>query len=446
MKTILLTITASVCGIMANAQQLKISSGTTFANNGAVIILLNTDIQNDGIIADGSGKFIFTGSNNNIIAGTGSSNFNSIEIAKSNNAKLSLQQNINAAGAVVFNGGLIDLSNQQFQLLFPNGLLQGETETSRITTNGSGEVFISQTLNAPNNSNPGNLGATITSTQNLGVTTIRRGHQIQINNAQQSIQRYFQIEPANNSNLNANLRFQYFDAELNNLTESTLALFKKDAATNWMVIGKDASDINTNFVQKNGIGSLQKFTLFSSVTAPLPLTLLAFDVKCKDGNVLLQWITTNEVNTKQFTIEKSDNGIDWKTISVAQAQGNSAEQHVYSTSVSAGADFYRLKMEDADTKFTYSPVKKTNCSSLQKIVMGPNPTQGKLILTANMNTSVSLLITVIDMSGRTILSKPWEVKTGLNSQSINLSGHPAGTYLIQVKGADINEISKIIKN
>ena len=59
------------------------------------------------------------------------------------------------------------------------GRLDAENENSRITGTNGGEVFFSTELNAPAGANPGNLGAIITSTQNLGNVLIKRGHRSQ---------------------------------------------------------------------------------------------------------------------------------------------------------------------------------------------------------------------------------------------------------------------------
>ena len=184
--------------------------------------------------------------------------------------------------------------------------------------------------------------------------------------------------------------------------------------------------------------------MFSAVQGSLPLTLLAFDVSCKDGDAKLQWITANEVNTKQFTIEKSNDGIHWQTSSAVPSKGNTS-QHTYSELVPANASFFRLKMEDADGKFTYSPIKKIDCNNAQKLMVGPNPTSGNVTISATVNTPKLLTISVVDMSGRMILSKPWQVKQGLNLELIDLYRQPSSTYLVIVKGEGVNEMIKIIK-
>ncbi len=91
------------------------------------------------------------------------------------------------------------------------GLLLGESDNSRIVGSAGGEVLFVAALNAPAGVNPGNLGAWISSSKNLGSVTIRRGHKALSLPGGNSILRYFTISPSNNSGLAATLRFGYFD-------------------------------------------------------------------------------------------------------------------------------------------------------------------------------------------------------------------------------------------
>ena len=87
MKSILFAAIFCLSCLMAASQQLKISSGTFLTNNNATITVLNTDIQNDGVIVGANGTFTFTGANNIIIAGNGTSNFHNIQLSKQAGSK-----------------------------------------------------------------------------------------------------------------------------------------------------------------------------------------------------------------------------------------------------------------------------------------------------------------------------------------------------------------------
>ena len=108
-----------------------------------------------------------------------------------------------------------------------------------------------------------NLGAFISSTKNLGNTVIRRGHQSQIigGGNSNSLLRYYDITPVNNIDLNATLRFQYFDAELNGLTENNTVLFKKVNNFSWVNQGFTTRSAAANYVIKNGIADFYRWTI-----------------------------------------------------------------------------------------------------------------------------------------------------------------------------------------
>ena len=75
------------------------------------------------------------------------------------------------------------------------------------------------------------------------------------------IYRYYDIQPANNANLNATLRFNYFNTELNGINESALQLFNSMNNTNWFNLSFTSKDATTNFVEKSGINLFSRFTL-----------------------------------------------------------------------------------------------------------------------------------------------------------------------------------------
>jgi hypothetical protein len=174
--------------------------------------------------------------------------------------------------------------------------------------------------------------------------------------------------------------------------------------------------------------------------------LLAFNAQCKNNTALLQWITTNEVATKQFTVEKSDNAVAWFPEQTLSAQGN-AVQHTYSTTIASTGDaYYRLKMEDKDGKFTYSPVKKMSCKDENNIHVGPNPTTGPLNITFELTKKETGTIQVFDSKGSLLKSRSFIAAQGLHVERMDMAGYPAGRYVILISsGSGWKETRQIIK-
>lgn len=124
----------------------------------------------------------------------------------------------------------------------------------------TGTISAARTLTSPVGVNVAGLGATITSEANLGATIISRGFTAFTINGSGSIKRYYNISPANNSNLNATLTFHYDDSELNGLNESLLSLFRStNAGTNWITIG-GAKNLEANKITYSGINAFSYWT------------------------------------------------------------------------------------------------------------------------------------------------------------------------------------------
>ena len=278
-----------------SGQVVKLTSGATLKTTGGIVVALdNLHLENDGTLSQvpGDGRFLFKGNQNATISGTNLPVFDIVEIAKSGGAGLSLMRNIHVISSINFTSGLFNLDNNTI-LLFPNGLLNGESESSRLYGANGGYIEITTALNAPSSVNPGNLGAMISSSQNLGSTTIRRGHQSQPFPAAGSIFRYYDILPTNNNSLNADFRFHYFDAELNGFDENTIVMWKSPDNIKWTNESFTTRDTKDNYVEKTGIADFSRWTLSDDIAAR-PFTSVSSQpntpkISSLDGNIKDIW-------------------------------------------------------------------------------------------------------------------------------------------------------------
>ncbi len=145
--------------------------------------------------------------------------------------------------------------------------ITGESETSYAYSAGNGYIQSMATLNAPSSVNPGGLGAVITSGANMGSTIVRRSF-LSASNASgsgNSILRRYNITPTNNTGLNATLRFQYLDAELNGLDESSLVLWRSTDDIHWTSMGFNARNTATNYVELAGINSFSSWDIINGI-------------------------------------------------------------------------------------------------------------------------------------------------------------------------------------
>lgn len=414
--------------------QLTIQNGVVLTTTGnGIIALQDMDFVNNGTINQmaSTGSFVFTGSGNNTISGSSSPIFDQFQIMKSGAAKVSLLQDIHIAGSIGFTSGLIDLNGYNL-FLQPAALLNGENENSRIIGSSGGYIEIATPLNAPNAINPGNLGAIISSAQNLGSTVIHRSHISQTNayGMGSSVLREYNIMPADNTSLNATVRFTYLNAELNGLDGNSLALWQSPNNISWTDIGFTSRDAATHYVEKDGLSNLSKFTL-SSTNNALPVLFSSFSVQCANGASILAWKTAQEQNSHSFNVQKTTDGVQWQTIAILPAAGNSNTQKAYSYTdgSSSGKTFYRIAEYDANGLLMYSGLVSSNCEvGNTNITIYPNPVRDMLWIGLNASAASTVKTELSDSKGVLVRMQSDNITRGTNKFSVNMQGLPAGIY------------------
>lgn len=438
--------------------QLFIQNGATVkTTNGAVVTLLDIDLVNNGTFQQlpGDGKVLFMGTGNSTVSGAASAplSFDTLEVAKTGSGKVTMQRTSAVNSAIKFTTGLLDLGGWNI-LLAPAARLSGESESSHsIDLATGGGIFITTTLNAPVAVNPGNLGAIITSASNLGATTVIRRHNAQLTNSGSpvtTIQRQYLIAPANNTNLNATLRFRYLESELNGMTESDLQLYKSQSpyivTTNEGYTTRDAAG---NYVEKTGISDFSLWSLSSS-GVPLPVTLVRFDAACNNNAVLNSWVTAEEQNMRSFEVQRSTQHSDWKTIGIVQATGNSSTPQEYSFTDPDPASvvtLYRIAIQDVDGKIAYSDIRKVQCGSrLNEVSIWPNPVQDDLNIAMDVAEDASLNMRVFDSKGALVRELKNKLVKGANQMQVGMNGLASGIYQLVLQwGNGLQQTVKIVK-
>ena len=416
--------------------QLTITPGAQFSIlSDTKLTLQNTDLINNGnFLAATTSPVSFTGNASSFIGGDQAILFFKLEINKTGNQTVSLQKTISVVSNVFFTSGFLNLNGFDLDLE-TTGRLAGEQENSRVVGSNGGNVIFSTNLDMPTNFNPANLGIFITSGQNLGNVTIRRGHQSQPNipGSGRSVLRYYDILPGNNTDLNATLRLNYFDGELNGIEESSLVLFKSNDGANWLNQGFTSKDPHANFVERTGIGSFSKWTL-SNDNNPLPVRFILFNAICQSNNVLLTWKTAQEQNSGHFNIERSVDAINWTVIGNLPAAGNSNIETSYSFSdnSSSGRVFYRIAEIGIDGRAHYTGILLSNCSSPDVFRVWPNPVRDILSINIVANSQSDAMIKIFDSKGSLVKIQRATILQGINQLSVGMQSMANGVYSLSI--------------
>lgn len=424
--------------------QLYVQSGATL-HIGGTLTLHNEDfIRSSGagpaISYQRGSNVIFTGNADNTIAGD--IDFLNVEIAKEAANQVSL---LNFNGQVRrqldFTTGLLNLNGQTL-LIADTGMLVNENESSRIIGPTGGAVQTTVTLNQPRNINPGNIGAAVTSTKNLGEVVIQRTYVDSYAVPLNSINRYYSvhfINPANDNDLDATLRLFYFDAELNGADESRLVQWKReDLSAAWTEQGPTANvsrDMNEDWVELSHIGTLSNWTL-AELSGTLPVTFTALNITCSDNAAIIHWQTATEIDVDHFEVQRSVNGADWTTIASQGAAGQSSTLQDYTYTdreqVSSVTVFYRIMSVDRDGARKYTEARASACASTEQWKVWPNPVQQELHIRFTTEEAYSASLQLFDNKGALVRQWQQNVTRGVNQFTVDLKDLAAGAYHIVI--------------
>jgi hypothetical protein len=179
-------------------------------------------------------------------------------------------------------------------------------------------------------------------------------------------------------------------------------------------------------------------------TGPLPLDLLNFDGKWENKFAKLYWTTANEVNVKQFDVERLD-GEQFVYVGTVAAAGFSAEKQDYelidySTDIVARKTVhYRLKMTDFDGKYKYSKVVILRNTS-SEVVVHPNPATNFFNVVFNSRSIEPIAIEIVNASGQLVYSQNNITETS----RIDVSQLTNGIYFVAIKrDGNVVEVEKL---
>ncbi len=252
-----------------------------------------------------------------------------------------------------------------------------------------------------------------------------------------------------NAGLSGNQTIQIFFGANDLVTDgSTLTIVKNvfTAPTNWIDIGgvgappaSGGANLTGSVISTSAPSVFNSFSTFALANEVggnnvLPIGLLYFDAVADNNRVDLTWGTSSESNNSYFTIEKSQDGINFEFVQRVNTQafdGNSNLPLSYSAqdmNPYSGLSYYRLKQTDLDGKSRYSRIDPVNFDQKAAISIYPNPTRGTVYISGVDVSQTSITVEWLDVSGRLLSAENVPVQGGLAVLNPHFNN---GVYLLR---------------
>lgn len=186
-------------------------------------------------------------------------------------------------------------------------------------------------------------------------------------------------------------------------------------------------------------------SLTVSEAGALPITLLYFKGSILKGAALLSWATSQELNNKNFILEKSLDGSNYAPLATINAKGNSAIGSTYSyvdNSFKSKA-FYRLKQVDISGNITLFNVVVLRNISPNDYNLAAFSHDGNLgVLFYNPATQQKINVRCANMQGKILYSYNTVANEGNNFLPVSLR---ASTEILIITITTENGIRKSVK-
>jgi len=182
---------------------------------------------------------------------------------------------------------------------------------------------------------------------------------------------------------------------------------------------------------------LTTFSEFSGAgnPSPLPVELLSFDAKPVDNSaVLVAWTTASEINNDYFTVERSDDAVNFIAVGRIAGSGNSTTLNNYTfldKQPLTGVSYYRLRQTDFNgDNETFDPVDVNLVKGATAVTVYPNPASEALNVLGVSEASGKSVVQLVDISGRMVYSAQVTINKGENNYRFDVSSFEAGNYLL----------------
>jgi ELWxxDGT repeat protein len=197
-----------------------------------------------------------------------------------------------------------------------------------------------------------------------------------------------------------------------------------------------------------GAGVLDLYVLDGVL--PLPVNLLNFTVTEKSADALVQWSTSREINSRDFILQRSIDGIHFTIIGTVSAVGTSSATNSYSftdagiLNIGHSKVYYRLNQRNRDGSELSSSIISLNLQANNQITVRvlQNPVKSILpVLVSGLKDKIQFSIK--DFTGKTLYTSMAAKINGYTSIPVNQL--PNGTFILVVESSKERKAFTFIK-
>ncbi len=382
------------------------NAGAALTNNGNLYVQGNLS-NSQSSMAVGTGTLYLNGSSSQTVSGT--QKFKTYNLQTNNAAGILLNNDLSVTGAHTYSAGIITTSATPNYLVYESGsTYSGATDAKHV--NGWVKKIGSTSFTFPvgDNTYLRTVDVNISAAAEFNVsyaTPTPNTTLMELAAPLVSIDKkeYWLINQVSGGSATIGMNWNNAKVPFPNWTLANIRATSWNGSQ-WVDVGGSASGnvTTTGNITSTSVSSFTRFT-FAGVTLPLPLTLISFDARHAPDHTEITWITDDEKNLAHFTVQRSDDGINFYTVTEVPAR-NRGIRESYSavdTRDINGVAYYRLCSVDIDGKQKYSrivPVRVADSNS--SFVLVTNPVRDRIRLLAGNSITGTFTFVLSGFNGQ----------------------------------------------
>ncbi|MDF2189909.1 T9SS type A sorting domain-containing protein [Paraflavitalea sp. CAU 1676] len=200
--------------------------------------------------------------------------------------------------------------------------------------------------------------------------------------------------------------------------------------------------------KENGRNVYEWALQYSRAEAALPVALSNYKIASsgKEG-VSIIWSTTLEQDNQFFSIERSEDGVNFQKIGqVASTNEANGSNYAFKDEHPAiGNNYYRLSQTDVNGKTTlFSLLKATIDVQTGKLVLFPNPATDAITIGFNNPNKDRITVKLLNSQGITVQVNQFNKEAGYWQQRIPTHQLAAGQYFVLVQGTAVEFTQRVM--
>jgi hypothetical protein len=428
------------------------ASGSALTNNSVVNIKQNIT-NNEVGMATGTGTLYLNGASTQILSGT--QTFKTNNLNTNNAAGFTLNNNLSASGLHTFTSGLITTSATPNYMVYEagasytgdadsrhvNGWVKkiGNTNFSFPVGNGTYERTVAlTTLTAASEFNVRHNPPTTPNFASLFTPLVLL-----------DTDEYWTINKISGGAAIVTINWDNAKIPMLQVSLSSVKATYYDG-TFWTSIGGTATGnvATTGSIASTSVSAFNNNFTMGSSSWVLPVQLVSFTAQQLSGYNKINWVVTNEINVTNYSLQRSDDGINFYTISLQNASNaNTTALYNYSDAVKMnGKVYYRLAYLQYNGATKYSGIISIMPDQPKGFYVIKNPVSDKIEIYAGSQFKGKYTYTLTNSSGQIMQSGIVNI-TAEGIYTVNLQAYISkGIYRLVLQNEEHQLQKNILKD